>query len=429
MPGWVHGSHWLDHAGLAVLPRRGENSAVAIRLLLVCAAPEVGSERHRRVTTVKSDVAIVGAGIVGLAHAYLAARTGRRVVVFERNPAAIGASIRNFGMIWPIGQPAGRLHRMALRSRELWLEILEQAGLPYHRTGSLHAAYREDEAAVGREFGEKAPALGYDCTWLSPAETLERTNAIRSEGLLGALWSPTELTVDPRQAIAALPVFLTERYGVRFHFNTPVQRIENSCVYVGDQRLDADLIIVASGDDFQTLFPEVFRDSVVTRCKLQMMRTVAQASGWQLGPSLAFGLTFKHYPTFQICSTLSALKERIASENRELDRWGIHVMVSQNAAGELTIGDSHEYGLEVNIFDRPEVNQLILDYAKEYLRVPTLEIAQQWHGVYAKHPDHPYLRVTPAPGVRVVTVTSGIGMTMSFGIAEETLQELRVAAA
>jgi hypothetical protein len=74
------------------------------------------------------------------------------------------------------------------------------------------------------------------------------------------------------------------------------------------------------------------------------------------------------------------------------------------------------------------VNQLILDYAKQYLRVPTLQVAEQWHGVYAKHPIHPYLRLAPASGVRVVTVTSGIGMTMSFGIAEQTLREIGVVA-
>ena len=378
--------------------------------------------------TKKADVAVVGAGIVGLAHAYLAARSGRTVVVFERNPAAQGASLRNFGMVWPIGQPAGRLHEIALRSREIWLEVLQQAKLPYLQTGSLHATYREDEAAVGKEFSEKAASLGYECAWLTPSETLARSRAIRSEGLLGALWSPTEMTVDPRQIIRSLPQFLSERYGVQFYFNSAVQRVESSALYTADQRCEADTIIVAGGDDFQTLFPECFRDSGLTRCKLQMMRTVPQPQQWRLGPSLAFGLTFKHYPTFQVCTTLQALKDRIARETPELEKWGIHVMVSQTALHELTIGDSHEYGLAVNIFDHPAVNRLILDYAKTYLRVPTLEIAEQWHGVYAKHPEQPYLRLTPADGVRVVTVTSGIGMTMSFGLAEQTFGEMGVPA-
>jgi len=376
----------------------------------------------------KVDVAIVGAGIVGLAHAYLAARSGRKVVVFERNPAALGASIRNFGMIWPIGQPAGRLHEMALRSRELWLDILQETNLPYFATGSLHVTYREDEAAVGQEFAAKGPALGYDCDWLSAEETLARTSAVRSEGLLGSLWSPTEITVDPRQVIQTLPHFLAERYGVQFHFNTPVQHVEPSFLETTEHSWQAASIIIAPGDDFQTLFPECFRDSKLTRCKLQMMRTTPQPQSWQLGPSLAFGLTFKHYPTFQICSTLHALKERIARESPELEKFGIHVMVSQNARGELTLGDSHEYGLAVNIFDNPAINRLILDFAKAYLRVPALEIAETWHGVYARHAEHPFLGVSPAAGVRVVTVTSGIGMTMSFGLAEETFSEMGASA-
>src|SRR5579871_5863285 len=89
-----------------------------------------------------TDVTIVGAGILGLAHAWLLARRGHSVTVYERNPKAAGASVRNFGMIWPIGQPAGRMHDLALRSRELWIEVLEASRLPYFATGSLHLVYR-----------------------------------------------------------------------------------------------------------------------------------------------------------------------------------------------------------------------------------------------------------------------------------------------
>jgi D-hydroxyproline dehydrogenase subunit beta len=361
------------------------------------------------------DVAIVGAGILGLAHAYALARRGRSVVVFERSPQAAGASVRNFGMIWPIGQPAGRMHQMALRSRDLWVEILSAARLPYFPTGSLHVVYRPDEAAVAREFCEVAPKLGYPCEWLNAAAVLARSQAVRPDGLLGAIWSPTEVTVDPRVALAQLPRFLSERFDVQFRWSTAVTSIDLSM---------ADAAIVCSGHDFETLYPEMFRASGVTRCKLQMMRTRPQPEGWRLGPALAAGLTLRFYESFQVCQTLSALKERIAAETPEYDRWGIHVLVSQTAGRELTIGDSHEYGAAVDPFDRAEIDDLILSYARGFLQAPDLEIAQHWHGVYAKHPDQPFVSLSPAPGVRVVTATGGSGMTLSFGLAEDTVREM-----
>ena len=370
----------------------------------------------------KTGLAVVGGGIVGLAHACLAAQAGHKVTVFERNPAAIGASIRNFGMIWPIGQPPGALHELAMRSRDIWLSVLSEARLPFFPTGSLHAAYRPDEAAVGREFVEKG---GYDCQWLSPSQSLERSRSLAVEGLLGALWSPAEMTVDPRLIIRELPKFLRDSYGVRFCFNTAVHAVESGRLFAGPDEWTAGAIIVAGGDDFQTLFPKDFAALGLNRCKLQMMRTVAQPAGWELGPALAFGLTFRHYPTFEICSSLPALRARVARESPEFDRWGIHVMASQTASGEVTLGDSHEYGLEVNIFDRPVISQLILDYAQRHLRLLSFEIAEEWHGVYAKHPDKPFVRFSPAAGVEVITVTSGIGMTLSFGLAEQTLKGMQ----
>src|SRR5579862_8528400 len=97
----------------------------------------------------KADVVVVGAGILGLAHAYFAAKRGRSVVVFESTPRAQGASVRNFGMIWPIGQRVGATHQMAMRSRQIWQEILDDLRLPYRPTGSLHVVYHRDEAEVG----------------------------------------------------------------------------------------------------------------------------------------------------------------------------------------------------------------------------------------------------------------------------------------
>ena len=370
------------------------------------------------------DVAIVGAGILGLAHAYAAAKAGKSVVVIEKSPRASGASVRNFGMVWPIGQPAGPMLELALRSRELWLEILDRAKLPRRETGSLHVAYRPDEAAVAQEFAELGPHLGYQCAWLKPQEVFARSNAVQPEGLAGALWSSTELTIDPRQIVQSLPGFLEDQYNVKFIFGTAVTAIEHPFLYTGAGRWQAETVIVCSGDDFETLYPEHFAASGLTRCKLQMMRTVPQPNGWQLGPSLAAGLTLRFYPAFQVCKTLAALSRRIAQETPEYDRWGIHALVSQTADGALTLGDSHEYGLTVDIFNKEEIDEIILRYTRQFLRAPNLAVAERWYGVYAKHPEKPLVVIMPEDGVRIVASPGGSGMTLSFGVAEQSIREL-----
>src|SRR5262249_10284268 len=232
----------------------------------------------------QADVAIVGAGILGLAHAYFAARRGRSVVVFERTPKALGASVRNFGMIWPIGQRAGPTHQMAMRSRGIWQEVLDDARLPYRPTGSLHVVYHRDEAEVAWEFVDRAPEFGYQCSWCSPNEILTKSHAVNALGLLGGIWSRVELTVDPRLVLANLPSYLASRFGVQFNFATAVRLIDLPHIEAGAEVWNANQAIVCGGDDFESLYPKLFAASGIDRCKLQMMRTAPQPKGLQIGP-------------------------------------------------------------------------------------------------------------------------------------------------
>jgi glycine/D-amino acid oxidase-like deaminating enzyme len=103
---------------------------------------------------VKYDVIIVGAGIVGLSLARASAIKGLKVAVFEKNEFAVGASIRNFGLIWPIGQPKGKLLNRAIRSTEIWAEIAKESNLPIYNNGSLHLATNEIEKRAFEEFYE-----------------------------------------------------------------------------------------------------------------------------------------------------------------------------------------------------------------------------------------------------------------------------------
>ncbi len=180
------------------------------------------------------DLVIVGGGIVGLAAAWAGARRSLSVLVVERSARANGATVRNFGMVWPIGQPSGEGLETALRSRELWLEAAAGAGFWSATCGSLHLARRDDEAAVLHEFLERDGAARAGVRWMDADEASERSPAVRREGLLGALWSPHEVCVDPREVPGAMAAWLADEHGVDVAFGTAVARVgDGEVVFAG----------------------------------------------------------------------------------------------------------------------------------------------------------------------------------------------------
>src|SRR3954454_21074020 len=86
------------------------------------------------------DLAVIGAGIVGLAHALAASRLGLSVVVIDRDPQAAGASIRNFGFVVVSGEERGTVWQRAMRSRDVWLEVAGRAGIEVLQRGSIVVA-------------------------------------------------------------------------------------------------------------------------------------------------------------------------------------------------------------------------------------------------------------------------------------------------
>ena len=368
----------------------------------------------------KPSAIVIGAGIVGLATARALIIRGYSVKVFERNERAVGASIRNFGMIWPIGQATGPMYERAMLSKSIWLQICKEAGIWHEEVGSLHIAYQDDELKVMDEYVE-ANQTFRNCTVLSPGQTLEKSPGVNPSGLKGALWSADEMIIESREAIAQVATYLAEK-GVEFHFNTAINRIEKTTVYSGSRQWRADEIFVCSGADFETLYPEIFQQTAITKCKLQMMRLEAQPESWRIGPSLCGGLSMIHYPGFQIAASLPALKQRYQIEYADYLKWGIHVMVSQNGSGELTIGDSHEYGLVHDPFDKVFINEMIIDYLKTFASFKNWNLSQSWNGIYPKMMDgRSELILNPEKGVTIINALGGNGMTLSFGLCEELI--------
>ena len=283
----------------------------------------------------------------------------------------------------------------------------------------MHVAHHDDEWSVLQEFHAANP--DQELQLLSREETHRLSPAVVDSGLRGALFSPWECGVDPRQAIRAAAACL-QGAGVDFQYNHQVVQAETGQVVAADgRRWEAARIIVCSGAEFATLFPDHHRQSGIRPCKLQMLRCGPQPGGFQLGPHLASGLTLRHYESFRDCPSVERVRRRIAADSPELDRLGIHVMASQGMRGEIILGDSHEYEEAVTPFDQADIERLILRELKKVYRLPHWEVVERWHGVYAKHPQRHYVELEPAPGVKILNGLGGSGMSLGLAVSEKVV--------
>jgi D-hydroxyproline dehydrogenase subunit beta len=310
----------------------------------------------------------------------------------------------------------------AMRSREIWLELCQKANLWHRKSGSLHLAYHDDEMAVLEEFYASTYDAGYKTQLISKEDVSTYSDVAKPKNLKGALWSATEVNVAPRQAVEGVARFLEAHYNVDFFYNTAITDVCFPYVYGFDEETAVnEHIYICSGADFETLYPSVFSTIGMTKCKLQMLSTVAQPDSFKLGPMLCAGLTLRHYTSFAHCKTLDAVHARYDRDEPLFKQYGIHVLLSENNDNQLIIGDSHEYGLELNPFDKEDINRLILQYLNTFASYPKTFIAERWHGIYPKLMGETDFVQEIEDGVTIVNGLSGAGMTMSFGLAEEVM--------
>jgi FAD dependent oxidoreductase TIGR03364 len=370
--------------------------------------------------TVEADICVVGAGIVGLAHAHEARARGLRVVLVERHHHAVGASVRNFGHGFLSAMGEGEALDYAVAARQRWLELGARAGLEVLEFGSVMVARHADELAV---MARVAQDERRGARMLSARE-VGALVPIPTDGLLGGMHATRDIRVDPRRAVGRLAALLERDAEARILWGQPVHAVQAGRVETAQAGVRAPLVVICPGPDYHTLAPELapHREGL-TCCKLQMLR-VAAPDGRRFRPALLTGLSLLRYPAFAATEESALVRARIGRDRPELGAAGIHLIVTQLPDGDLIVGDTHKYGEPISPFGVEQLDQLLLSEARGLLGAGRLKVQERWHGVYRTAPGSPFLIAAPLPGVRVVEVVSGIGMTTALGLAPRVLDGL-----
>jgi len=368
-----------------------------------------------------SDVLVVGAGIAGLSHAIAAVERGLSVTVIDRDARAAGASIRNFGHACVTAQ-SGELLDLALLAREKWLRYGKLAGFFHVESGALAIARTAAESAVLDELaGSRERGQVRLLTAVAVREHLGNASDPTIRG--GALLRD-DLRVDPREAVGALAAWLAAQPGVSFSWRTSYLGASGGVVRTSRGDFHAAQTIVCVGHDLDLLHPGLAAEHQVERCALQMARVEAPV-GLTLAPAVLTGTSMLRYPAFVETDAAAALRVEMAAQHPELVDIAANVMFTQRPDGTLIVGDSHRYGVTQDPFLAEPTSTTLLDAIAQILGVAELRVVERWQGVYASSPRQPYLIAEVEPGVTVAIVTSGVGMTISLGLAEKTFAGFR----
>src|SRR5262245_14818101 len=187
-----------------------------------------------RMTDRSLDVAVVGAGVVGLAVASELQRRGTRVAVFERSGIGAGASaVQPGGVRQQWGTPfACRLARES---------VGHYAGVEgFRRCGYLFLAHSDQTLAQLAANVAVQNAAGVPSRIVSPAEAAELVPGLAVETVVGGSWCAEDGYFDRPQAVVE---------GFARGLDVRIQDVRST------SELDARTVVVAAGADTPALVP------------------------------------------------------------------------------------------------------------------------------------------------------------------------------
>lgn len=205
---------------------------------------------------VDSDVAVIGAGVIGEAITYELVARGASVTLLDARGTGLGSTQAAAGMLVPYIEGFGRpLLNMATRSLAMYDGFVDRLsrdsglGIEYRRTGSLQVVTADESADKLKATAANAKAAGVKVQMLDARETLQAEPQLTPEVTAGLLIPEHGFVVagDLSGALSAAAI----KHGARVRVPAHARRIatRNGAVEIelDHDRVSAHHVVLAAG--------------------------------------------------------------------------------------------------------------------------------------------------------------------------------------
>ena len=379
----------------------------------------------------KYDLIVIGAGNVGTFHAYHALTQGKSILMIDKDSEPIEATVRNFGQVVPSGQALDTWFEYGRESLGIYKKIQTKFDITARQNGSYYFASDDEEMLLLEEARALFKIREYPSTLLSRKSCYERFPNLNSEYYKGGLFFPEEVSVEPRTMVHQVRKMLVQDFGLVFMNNTAVIgcEIKNGICEIStatNQKLFADKVAVCNGHEFKILFPEIFNNSGMKICKLNMMQTYPLPE-LKLNGNILSGLSIRRYDSFKSCNSYPYIQT--PEWQKVYKEWGIHILFKQALNGSIIIGDSHEYAdvhenAKLPLGIDMSINDLILKEAKRIMSLPNWKIQNYWAGYYSQTADGGSYEHQIEDKIYISTGIGGKGMTTAAGYSRKRIEDI-----
>jgi len=151
-------------------------------------------------------VVVIGGGVCGVSVLYHLAKKGwTDVVLLERTELTAGSTWHAAGLLplFNMSYSVGQLHQYSVK---LYQELEAETGqaVSFHNTGNLRLARSRDRMDEYRNYQCTAETIGVECHLIGVDEIKELWPLASMDGLVGALWHPTDGHIAPVDVTMAL---------------------------------------------------------------------------------------------------------------------------------------------------------------------------------------------------------------------------------